>query len=510
MTQDDNTAAAQRCAVLSVEETYRADAAATEAGVPGAELMENAGRAVAEAVRARWPPRPVLVLCGPGNNGGDGFVTARHLAEAGWPVRLALLGDRDRLKGDAAHHAALWQGDTLALSPALLQDGELVIDALFGAGLSRPLDGAARDVITAMGNGGGPVVAVDVPSGLSGDSGAVLGEALCPADLTVTFFRKKPGHLLLPGRSVCGELVVADIGMPDSVLGQAPPTTFENQPALWARGYPWRGPDDHKYRFGHAVVAGGATVTGAARLAARAALRVGAGLVTLACPREALSIYALAMPSVITAPLETAGDFDDLLSDPRKNAVLLGPGNGVTEETRGRVLATLGAGKRTVLDADALTVFEADPAALFAAIEGAAVLTPHEGEFARLFPDLANAGSRLARARAAAAASGAVVLLKGADTVIAAPDGRAAINANAPPELATAGAGDVLAGLVVGLLAQGMSAFEAACAACWLHGEAATRVGPGLIAEDLSEALPLVLNTLRGGDAGDPPESQKF
>jgi NAD(P)H-hydrate epimerase len=510
MTQDDNTAAAQRCAVLSVEETYRADAAATAAGVQGAELMENAGRAVAEAVRARWQPRPVLVLCGPGNNGGDGFVAARHLAEAGWPVRVGLLGDRGRLEGDAAHHAALWRGDTQALSPELLQDGELIIDALFGAGLSRPLDGAARDVVAAMGNGGRPVVAVDVPSGLSGDSGAVLGEAVFPADLTVTFFRKKPGHLLLPGRSLCGELVVADIGIPDSVLVRAPPTTFENQPALWAQAYPWRGPDDHKYRFGHVVVVGGATVTGAARLAARAALRVGAGLVTLACPREALSIYALAMPSVITAPLEAAGDVDDLLSDPRKNAVLLGPGNGVTEETRGRVLATLGAGKRTVLDADALTVFEAEPGALFAAIGDAAVLTPHEGEFARLFPDLASAGSKLSRARAAAAASGAVVLLKGADTVIAASDGRAAINANAPPELATAGAGDVLAGLVVGLLAQGMAAFEAACAACWLHGEAAGRIGPGLIAEDLSEALPAVLNTLRGGGPGDPPKSQKL
>jgi NAD(P)H-hydrate epimerase len=510
MTQDDNTTAALGCAVLSVEETYRADVAATEAGVPGAELMENAGRAVADAVRARWQPRPVLVLCGPGNNGGDGFVAARHLAEAGWPVRLTLLGDRGRMQGDAAHHAALWQGDAPALSPELLQGGDLVIDALFGAGLSRPLEGAARDVVAAMANGGQPVVAVDVPSGLSGDSGAVLGEALCPADLTVTFFRKKPGHLLLPGRSLCGELILADIGIPDSVLVRVPPTTFENQPVLWAGVYPWRGPDDHKYRFGHAVVTGGATVTGAARLAARAALRVGAGLVTLACPREALSIYALAMPSVITAPLESARDFDDLLSDPRKNAVLLGPGNGVTEETRGRVLATLGAGKRTVLDADALTVFEAEPGTLFAAIDDSVVLTPHEGEFERLFPDLANAGSKLSRARAASAASGAVVLLKGADTVIAAPDGRAAINANAPSELATAGAGDVLAGLVAGLMAQNMAAFEAACAACWLHGEAAARLGPGLIAEDLSEALPAVLHALRGGAAGYPPLSDKL
>jgi NAD(P)H-hydrate epimerase len=494
-----------RSAVLTVAETYAADAGAEAAGAAGVVLMENAGWAVADAVRARWQPRPVAVLCGPGNNGGDGFVAARHLAEAGWPVRLALLGARSDLKGDAAHHAVAWDGEVVELSPEVMEEGALVIDALFGAGLARPLEGPARETIEAAADGAYPVVAVDVPSGLAGDTGQVAGDAIAPADLTVTFFRKKPGHLLLPGRTCCGELLVADIGIPEAVLQDIRPTCFENGPDLWSGAYPWRGPQDHKYDFGHALLVGGDTMTGAARLASRAALRVGAGLVTLACAEHMLPFYALSTPSVITAPLSGRGDFRGLLADPRKNAVLIGPGNGVSRETQGRALAALAADKRTVLDADALSVFEAQPAPLFDAIadseSGAVVLTPHDGEFARVFGDLASGAGRLARARAGAGASGAVVVLKGGDTVIAAPDGRAAITANAPPELATAGSGDVLAGLVVGLLAQGMPAFEAAAAACWLHGEAARRLGPGLIAEDLSEALPGVLADLKGACA---------
>ncbi|MHC4984250.1 MAG: NAD(P)H-hydrate dehydratase [Planctomycetota bacterium] len=482
-------------ALLSVAEMSRADAAAVAAGVAGSELMANAGRAVAEAVQARWEPRPLLVCCGPGNNGGDGFVAARHLTEAGWPVRLALLGDRAALKGDAAYHAAQWRGEVLPLAEGLLADNGLVVDALFGAGLSRPLEGAARAVVVAARARGLPVVAVDVPSGLSGDSGRPLGDCALQAERTVTFFRKKPGHLLLPGRELCGELVVADIGIPDTVLEEIAPRTWENGPDLWAGGYPRRGAADHKYNFGHAVVLGGATMTGAARLAARAALRIGAGLVTVACPREALAIYALSTPSIITQPLDGEQDFADLMADPRRNAILLGPGNGVSAETRTRVLAALKGGARAVvLDADALTVFQDDPGALFTEIRGPCVLTPHEGEFARLFPDLD--GDKLACARRAAERSGAVVLVKGADTVIAAPDGAAVINANAPPDLATAGAGDVLAGLVLGLLAQGMATFDATCASAWLHGEVATILGPGLIAEDLPDALPEALGRL--------------
>ncbi len=485
-------------ALLTVDEMYAADKAAIDAGVPGETLMENAGGAIARAILERWTPRPVAILCGPGNNGGDGFVVARLLDAAGWPVTVALLGSVENLKGDAAVMAGRWRGAVVALDLAVLDDAELVVDGLFGAGLTRPLDGVPRAVVEAIAARRLPSVAIDVPSGVHGDTGAVMGAA-APAALTVTFFRRKPGHLLLPGPTLCGEVVVADIGIPEAVLDDIGPICCVNAPALWLTRYPWPAAGDHKYSRGHAIVAGGGVeTTGAARLAARAALRVGAGLVTVAAPTDALPIYATTLEAVMTRVTADADAFADLIADPRKNAVLLGPGGGVTEETRAKTLAALSAGKACVLDADALTVFKNKPDELFTAIFSPCLLTPHDGEYRRLF-DVA--GDKVARARAAAETSGAAVLLKGADTVIAAPDGRAAINDNAPPELATAGAGDVLAGLALGLMAQSMGAFDAGCAAAWLHGACATHVGPGLIAEDLSEALPAVLAALTS-DAG--------
>jgi hydroxyethylthiazole kinase-like uncharacterized protein yjeF len=480
-------------ALLTPAEMAGADRAAIAGGVPGTELMETAGRAVAEIILERWTPRPVAVLCGPGNNGGDGFVAARHLAARGWPVRLGLLGERARLTGDAAHHAALWREPVLPLGAALLDGAALVVDAIFGAGLSRPVEGAARAMIEAVAGRPIPVVAVDVPSGLDGATGAVLGAA-APATVTVTFFRKKPGHLLYPGRALTGELVLVDIGIPARVLPAVASKTYENGPTLWLEAYPWPPPEGHKYRRGHALVAGGALMTGAGRLAARAALRVGAGLVTLAAPESSWPIYAAALTGIIVQPVASPEDFAGLLADSRRNAILLGPGAGTTPETRAAVLAALGTKRAVVLDADAITVFAEDPGALFHAIAGACVMTPHEGEFLRLF---SVSGDKLARARAAARQSGAVVLLKGPDTVIAAPDGRAVINANAPPDLATAGSGDVLSGLVTGLLAQGLDPFRAASAACWLHGDAAERFGPGLIAEDIIATLPQSLRALK-------------
>ncbi len=482
--------------LLSVAEMGRADRAAIEGGVPGERLMEAAGRGVADAIVERWAPCPVVVLAGPGNNGGDGFVAARHLKAAGWPVRVALFGAVERLKGDAALNAGRWDGPLEPLSPGSLDGAALVVDALFGAGLARPLDGVPRAVVEALGERGSPVVAVDVPSGVDGDSGEIRGAAP-EARLTVTFFRRKPGHLLLPGRVLCGEVLVVDIGIPDSVLDEIRPRTRENGPSLWASRFPWPGPLDHKYRRGHTLVVGGAEMTGAGRLAARAALRIGAGLVTVAAPAEALAIYAASMAGLLTEPLGAPEDFGAVLERRRKTAYLIGPGNGVSGDTRDRALAALATGRPTVLDADALTVFEDDPPRLFEAIRGPVVLTPHEGEFRRIFPDLSPADGRLARARAAAERAGAVVVFKGGDTVVAAPDGMAAINTNAPPELARAGTGDVLAGMTVGLLAQGMAPFDAARAAVWLHGEAARLFGPGLIAEDLPEQLPRVLSSLK-------------
>lgn len=481
-------------AVLSVDEMYRADAAAMAGGVPGLRLMEAAGAGIAAEIRRRWPPRPVAVLCGPGNNGGDGFVVARLLGEAGWPVRLALAGAREHLKGDAAVNADRWRGGVEPLGPGLLENDPLLVDALFGAGLAREIEGDVREIIETLDARRLDCVGVDVPSGVHGDSGRILGAAPRCA-VTVTFFRPKPGHLLLPGREYCGDLVVVDIGIPETVLDGIRPRTFVNRPDLWRKSFPWPRAAANKYDRGHAVVVGGAGMTGAARLAARGARRAGAGLLTVAAPPEAFALYAGDAPGVMVRAIDSDDAFDDLLADARMNAVLAGPGGGVDGITRSRALAALAAGKAVVLDADALTVFRDDPGTLFEALRPPSILTPHEGEFRRLFGDLP--GAKPERVRRAAALSGAVVLLKGGDTVIAAPDGRAAITANAPPDLATGGSGDVLAGIALGLLAQGMEGFEAAAAAAWLHGEAANLHGPGLIAEDLPEAMPKVLSRLR-------------
>jgi NAD(P)H-hydrate epimerase len=470
-----------------------ADRLTITGGVAGTVLMENAGRAVADAVSRRFAPRPIAVLCGLGNNGGDGFVAARILTERGWPVRLFLLGDRAALRGDAAWAASGWTGTVEKLSVAALDGAELVIDALFGAGLTRPIEGVAAEVIKALDERRLPVVAVDVPSGVDGASGTIRGIAP-QAVLTVTFFRRKPGHVLLPGRLHCGEVVLAQIGIEPPVLDTIGPDTASNRPDCWLGAFPWAETAGHKYSRGHALIAGGAQMTGAARLAARAAARVGAGLVTVAAPVAAFPVYAVALTGAIVAPITGLEDFASLLADKRRNAALIGPGAGTGPETRDKVLRILGEGKSTVLDADALSVFAGQPSDLFSAIAGPCVLTPHEGEFARLFD---TSGSKLERARRAAKASGAVIVLKGADTVVAAPDGRAAINDNAPATLATAGSGDVLAGLVTGLLTQGMPAFEAAAAAVWLHGEAAHAFGAGLVAEDLIDTLPAVLACLQ-------------
>jgi hydroxyethylthiazole kinase-like uncharacterized protein yjeF len=485
--------------LLTADEMKRADRLTIEGGVPGAVLMENAGHAVADEVSKRFPDAAVVaVLCGPGNNGGDGFVAARHLRERGYRVRLGFNGDPARLPKDAAAMAGHFPGKREPLRKGLVADADVIVDALFGAGLARPIEGDFAALVDAANACGSPIVAMDVPSGIDGTTGAVRGTAI-RAVATVTFFRLKPGHLLLPGRLHCGAVRVADIGIPDSVLAEVRPNTFVDQPALWLAHYPWPTPEGHKYTRGHAVVVSGpAYSTGAARMAARGALRVGAGLVTVASPRDAIEVNAAQLTAIMVRKADDANGLAELLADRRKNAVLIGPGAGVGERTKAMVLAALAAKPRVVLDADALTSFAGEADALFAAIaacEAPVLMTPHEGEFALLFGDI-QADSKVERTRAAAARSGAVVLLKGADTVVATPDGCACINATTSPWLATAGSGDVLGGMVLGLLAQGMSGFGGASAAVWLHGAAARKFGPGLTAEDLPEMLPAVLRDL--------------
>ncbi|MGJ5153038.1 NAD(P)H-hydrate dehydratase [Bradyrhizobium sp. HKCCYLR1023] len=489
--------------ILTTSEMERADRLTIAAGTPGFSLMLSAGQAVAEAAMDLVETGPIVVVCGPGNNGGDGFVAAAELAAQGRDVSVILMCERDALHGDAASAAKGWKFPVLPFTPQAIGKPALIIDALFGAGLSRPVTGEPHDVIAAINGNGAPVLAVDLPSGINGTTAAVMGIAVRATE-TVTFFRKKPAHLLLPGRQHCGRVRLADIGIDPQVLAEIRPQAFENDPELWQGHFPVPRIDGHKYARGHVLaMSGDVTATGAARMAARAALRAGAGLVTLASPRDALAVNAAALTAVMVRAADTAIEFGELLGDKRYNTCIIGPGTGVSERTRDLVFTALSAQRHLVLDADALTSFADAPERLFEQIramtEAQIVLTPHEGEFPRLFSDLSNkhpGRSKLERVRAAAVRCGAVVLLKGADTTVAAPDGRAAIAANAPPWLATAGAGDVLAGIIAGLLAQGVPAFEAACIGVWMHGEAGNEAGPGLIAEDLTETLPAVFRRL--------------
>jgi NAD(P)H-hydrate epimerase len=477
--------------IITVAQMRAIDARSADLGVPTRQLMENAGAAVAREVQARWPARPTVIFCGPGANGGDGFVAARKLAEAGWPVRVGFLGDRRALQGDAADASSAWMGWVDPATPDLVEPGVLVIDALFGAGLTRPLDADAALIARAA--RGSDIVAIDLPSGVQGDGEDIGGETF-RADLTVAFVRKKRAHVLEPWRSLCGAIVVADIGEPAAALDVVKGAPMENGPGLWT--LPWPAPVTHKHARGHAMaVSGGPGHRGAARLAARGALRVGAGLVTLITPSSAARENAQQLTAIM---LETGKDAVEIRALAAAcDAAILGPAAGVNANTREAALAIAGLGKPLVLDADALSIFEGEPASLFKAAHAGVVLTPHPGEFRRLFPDLATGeGSRIEKVRAAAKRAGCVVLLKGPDTVIASPDARCAVNTTGTPFLATAGSGDVLAGFIGGLMAQGLAAFEAAAAGAWLHGRVGERLGPGLTAEDLPEALPALLNEL--------------
>ncbi len=482
-------------AVLTVAQMGQADKFTIERGCPGKALMARAGRAVAEAILSRWSRRRVLVLCGPGNNGGDGFVAARLLTDLGWPVDVYGVTEDQSPLSDAEWARDFWGGEVGPIEEDTeldLSDSPLVIDALFGAGLTRPIEPPIAPLLEAISASACPVVAVDVPSGVDGDTGTLRGP-VARADLTVTFFRPKPGHLLLPGRTICGDLVVAQIGIDETALDDIAPGVARNGPALWQEGAGEIDQDAHKFSRGAVLIYGGGTMAGAARLAAAAARRAGAGYVAAAIPQRVRSTYASDSPGLV---LLDRGMWVESLQSGRYSAFCIGPGAGIGEEIAGAVIDGLESGLPAVLDADALMSFEQDPDELFQYLEPFHVLTPHEGEFSRLFPDLE--GNKLFRAQVAAELAGATIVLKGADTVIAAPDGRAAINDNAPAHLATAGSGDVLAGLLTARLSHlnldtedlGHAAFTQACAAVWLHGKAAqTTHGAATIAEDLIDQM---------------------
>ena len=479
--------------LLDVASARAIDKAAIAAGTADIELMERAGAATVAAIRARWQPVSTLVLAGPGNNGGDGYVIARLLAEAGWQVRVAGACSRERLAGAAALAAGRWRGAIEAIGPECLDGAELVVDAIFGTGLARPLDGSLRATVEALNGRPVPVVTVDIASGIDSDTGAVLGAAV-EADLTVTFFRRKPGHLLLPGRHYAGAVVVSTLDVADAVYAAIPATLFANMPDLWIGDFPWPTQDGHKYSRGHALLLGGTAMTGAARLAAYAAQRIGAGLVTIAADPAVVPLYAAWRADLMVTAVADGAAFGSLLADRRLNAVLLGPGAGADARLAIAIGAALDAGVGLVLDADCFSILAERSNGLLGRLNDRVIMTPHEGEFARLY---GKPVPRLPAALKAARESGGTILLKGSDTIVAGADGKAVINSGAPPDLATAGSGDILAGLIVGLVANRLPPMLAGMIACWVHGEAASLFGPGLLAGDIADLVPRVLAALK-------------
>lgn len=479
--------------LLTPTQMSAVDRAAVDSGIESYGLMEKAGQAVAAAALRLYPQaHRFAVLCGPGNNGGDGYVAARALAACGATVAVFHLKDPARLKGDALTAHVACKLPSAALSDFRPQGGDVVIDAIFGAGLDRAVDHEIMAAIARVEKADVPVLAVDLPSGVNGRTGMPMGAAFKAAH-TVTFMARKPGHLLMPGRLLCGTVEVADIGIPRRILTAHADRLAENAPSHWQQHLPVHGAMDHKFSRGHLVVfSGEASATGAARLSAQAALKTAAGLVTMASPENAMTANAAHLTAIMLKRIDDTDDLKSWIADKRLSAFVLGPGFGVGQKARDFTLSL--SQHRLVLDADGITSFKDDPDLLFSAFAGGEtrlVLTPHDGEFARLFPDLAGDPSlgKVERARMAAARAHAAVVCKGADTVIAAPDGRALINTNAPAWLATAGSGDVLAGIIGGLMAAGMPAFEAAAAGVWLHGEAGQKAGQGMTAEDLAKAV---------------------
>ncbi|WP_137131176.1 NAD(P)H-hydrate dehydratase [Rhizobium sp. FY34] len=486
--------------LLTPDEMTAADAAAAASGLNSFDLMDRAGRAVAAAALAAYPGAlRHVVLCGPGNNGGDGYVAARALYESGVPVAAFALGDRADLKGDALRAFDLCPVAVWPLSEFTPEKGDIIIDALFGAGLSRAVPDAVAEVMDRVFEARLPVLAIDLPSGLCGRRGMVLGRSF-RAERTVTFMAKKPGHLLMPGRELCGQVDVFDIGIPGRIITACAGIIGVNTPSAWASHLPQVTGESHKYRRGHlGVFSGGAWQTGAARLSAEAALTTGAGLVTIGAPGDALGTQAATLTAIMLRQVDDAASLDAWLQSGKLSAFVIGPGFGIGDRAC-RFVEQI-ANRPVVLDADAITSFAPQPDALFNLFregELRLVMTPHEGEFGRLFADLAadRMLGKVEKAQAAAARSHAVIVYKGADTVIAAPDGRALINVHAPADLATAGSGDVLAGMIGALMAQGMPAFEAAAAGVWLHGEAGFHARRGLTAETLITHIPSALSAL--------------
>lgn len=488
--------------LLSADQMQQVDRTAAISGINTFELMENAGRSVAEQVlKYEHAVSPLIVVVGGGNNGGDGYIAAELLRKTGIATTVLRVGSMPIAGSDADKAKQGYGGNLLSLASDTTQipnkirstliECKMIIDALFGAGLRREVTGVVASLIETINQLDCPIISVDLPSGLDGNDNIVKGAAV-QATQTVTFFLAKPAHYLFPGRKLCGELIVKQIGLNEAHLSSiSAPVVHRNAPKLFTIHLPMPNEKAHKYQRGHVLVRSGPiNSTGASRLSAGTALTCGAGAVTLASSDQALAVNAAHLTAVMLALCNNLADWLALLRNKNTNVAVIGPGNGIDEQIKDCVLESLKHPASLVLDADALSCWEDSPERFICALQNAkapVVLTPHSAEFDRVFRStkIVDLPSKLHQAQAAAKLTKAVVIYKGADTVIASPDGQACINCNAPPWLATAGSGDVLAGAVASLHAQGMPLFESAMAAVWLHGEAATALGYPLTAEQL-------------------------
>ncbi|PHR58034.1 MAG: bifunctional ADP-dependent NAD(P)H-hydrate dehydratase/NAD(P)H-hydrate epimerase [Robiginitomaculum sp.] len=477
---------------------YALDQVAEDAGVCGFQLMENAGNGMGRIIMARFAPKNACIVCGPGANGGDGYVVAKYLFEQGCAVSLLSLSPPNPNTVAAQMEARLPAGVQREVK-TIPTDCEIIIDCMFGAGLDRPIIARPAVLIEQVNAHPAPVIAADLPSGINGDR-AQPGTPSIIAAMTITFEVLKLAHVLEPARSQCGEIVVIDIGFPAGTIDQVEPIAVQNHPSLWPQIPVIPDMLSHKHNRGRLLVdCGGPLQSGAARLAARAGLRIGAGWVTLCGTEDAMQVCANHETSIVLSVRQQGEPIAEVMRSQTPDCVLLGPAGGVGEAMKRQVLDLLQTGTATVLDADALTSFAEHPQDLLEACHAKTVLLPHEGEFRRLFADLTTkTGNKISRVKAAAQRAGCTVLLKGADSVMADADGRVVVNTHTSSWLATLGTGDVLAGMVAGLMAQGQGGFDALCAAVWLHGELGRQLGAGLIAEDLPGAIPAMLQQFRG------------
>ncbi|MBL41089.1 MAG: bifunctional ADP-dependent NAD(P)H-hydrate dehydratase/NAD(P)H-hydrate epimerase [Rhodospirillaceae bacterium] len=480
--------------VITPKDMYDFDNKSIKLGITSLELMENAGRAVSDNIRKNYKKSHVLVICGNGNNAGDGFVVAKNLREANWPVKVMLINDTVFSKDTSSMLERWGKNDLIKYSIDEIYSAEIIVDAIFGSGLNRPLNSFNLEVVSSINASKAKVISIDLPSGVNGETGDILNSAVI-ADSTVTFIRKKIGHLLLPGKQFCGEVYVENIGTQKSIIENFKFNYFENNPNIWSKGIKLPNLYSHKYQRGFSVINSGKLgSTNAAKLAAESALRIGSGVVAICCVRECINSFTASKSSLIIKESNNIVQFIQTISDPRCTAVLIGPGNGINDHTYNCVIEARKLMKPCVIDADAISVFKNKPNVLFDIIDQDCILTPHEGEFERIFPNLK--GNKIERVKEASKISGAIIVLKGSDTLISSPDGRVIINSCAPPTLATAGSGDVLAGIILGLLSQGTDPFLGTAAAVWIHSISARLFGFGLIADDLVDLIPKVLNTL--------------